>query len=262
MMSKVQLYGHGYMGRAIAAELERRAVEFAWSHHGDEPIADAVVIDAAGYTGKPNVDGCEAAKLDCFNGNVAWPMWLEDSAARSPIVHVGSGCVYRGGPWGEEDPPNFGGSYYSRSKAMSQYLLTGALATKSYLLRVRMPFSGVPDPRNLFDKLAAYPKLVDYENSMTRLEDAARAAVHFALELPEPGIYDVVNRGWASAREVVEMLGLKGKEWFASPEEFEATVRAPRSHCKLLGEKLTRVLELPSLADALVEAAAEWKRSR
>ena len=31
------------------------------------------LINAAGYTGKPNVDACELAKADCLNGNAVLP---------------------------------------------------------------------------------------------------------------------------------------------------------------------------------------------
>ena len=31
------------------------------------------LINAAGYTGKPNVDACELAKADCLDGNAVLP---------------------------------------------------------------------------------------------------------------------------------------------------------------------------------------------
>ena len=31
------------------------------------------LINAAGFTGKPNVDACELAKADCLNGNAVLP---------------------------------------------------------------------------------------------------------------------------------------------------------------------------------------------
>ena len=31
------------------------------------------VINAAGYTGKPNVDACELAKAECLSGNAYYP---------------------------------------------------------------------------------------------------------------------------------------------------------------------------------------------
>ena len=32
-----------------------------------------LLINAAGYTGKPNVDACELAKADCLDGNAVLP---------------------------------------------------------------------------------------------------------------------------------------------------------------------------------------------
>ena len=36
-------------------------------------IKIAFVINAAGYTGKPNVDACELAKAECLSGNAVLP---------------------------------------------------------------------------------------------------------------------------------------------------------------------------------------------
>jgi len=56
------------------------------------------VINAAGYTGKPNVDACETAWSDTLIGNLLFPATVANacSAAGIPWGHVSSGCIYSG----------------------------------------------------------------------------------------------------------------------------------------------------------------------
>lgn len=254
-MNIVALYGHGFLGTAIAEELDNRNIPFRWRHHGEMPL-EHFIIDAAGYTGVPNVDGCEDNRLECGRGNILWPLSLHRHGA--VVVHIGSGCVYSGvGPYTENTEPNFTGSFYSLTKALEQEALAPYLAHNSYLLRIRMPFSGKHHQKNLFNKLAMYPRLVNHTNSMTRLEDAARAAVRFITKCPEPGIYNCTNPGTISTRQIADALHLT-PDWFESNEAFEATVKVPRSQCTLDTTKLGKVMEMPSAQNALAEAAVEW----
>lgn len=256
----IDLYGHGYLGNAIADELLRSGIPFNWRHHG-EPPTEYTVINAAGYTGDPNVDACEHDKFSCMQGNIEWPVWLQQPGCS--VIHIGSGCVYSGFPargYTEDDEPNFVGSFYSATKAMEQRMLAPYLKRNSYLLRIRMPFSGVHHRKNLLDKLASYKTLVNHVNSMTRLEDAARVAVWFVVNKPKPGIYNVVNPGAISTSSVAAMMGLN-PNWFDDESAFRATVIAPRSRCVLSSAKLNPLIELPCITNAMLEATTEWRKS-
>jgi dTDP-4-dehydrorhamnose reductase len=56
------------------------------------------VINAAGYTGKPNVDACELAKADTLMGNALLPETVGQACAATgtPWGHVSSGCIFTG----------------------------------------------------------------------------------------------------------------------------------------------------------------------
>ena len=56
------------------------------------------LINAAGYTGKPNVDACELAKADCLDGNSVLPGTIRQVCEELNITwgHVSSGCIYSG----------------------------------------------------------------------------------------------------------------------------------------------------------------------
>jgi dTDP-4-dehydrorhamnose reductase len=58
----------------------------------------AFLINAAGYTGKPNVDACEDAKADTLAGNTLFPEMLAHACLveRIPWGHVSSGCIFSG----------------------------------------------------------------------------------------------------------------------------------------------------------------------
>ena len=56
------------------------------------------LINAAGYTGKPNVDACELHKTECLFGNAVFPGLVAQACneAGVPWGHVSSGCIYTG----------------------------------------------------------------------------------------------------------------------------------------------------------------------
>ena len=96
----ITLIGHGYVGKYIANELDRQQVPYYWKNH-DEVLPDRAkfIINAAGFTGVPNVDACEKNKDDTMNGNVLFPLFLE-YVSKVPVIHISSGCVYSGYPEG------------------------------------------------------------------------------------------------------------------------------------------------------------------
>lgn len=261
----ITLIGHGYVGSAIARELMAQSVKFHWAHHDggnggslhfNPPQPDAI-INAAGFTGNPNVDECERRRAETIAGSIVFPLNLERSFAGVPIVHISSGCVYNGykpGGWTEEDRPNFdftNGSFYSGVKALEQDVLD---LQANYLLRIRLPFGRDDHPKNYLTKLKKYERLIDVRNSLSCVEDVAKTAVHFAIYKPPPGIYNVVNRGDVMTRDVATIMGLR-KPWFTE-DEFRTAVVAPRSNCTLSTEKLERIMPVRNVADALREAIA------
>src|SRR5262249_59338439 len=93
------------------------------------------------------------------------------------LVHLSSGCIYSGDNggrgYGEEDAPNFSGSFYSRTKAWSDQAFRDFPALT---LRVRMPFDGTTNERNLITKLRRYRRVLTEPNSLTYLPDFLTAA--------------------------------------------------------------------------------------
>lgn len=257
----IVLLGHGYIGHAISQALMAQGIRFAWCHHQDNwrRLNPTSIINAAGFVGLPNVDACETAREDCVRGNILWPIQCEALAGDVPVVHVGSGCIYRGGPYTERDEPNFFQSFYSASKLAGERALAPYME-KSWLLRVRMPFSRFDHPRNLLTKLRNYSRLIDTCNSLSCLEETAITIVRFAVERPqERGIFNLTNPGSITTREIAAMMGLR-KEWFASEDEFVKSVKVPRSNCTLDVRRLTSLYPLRPVQPAIQECIAALAR--
>jgi dTDP-4-dehydrorhamnose reductase len=258
----ITLIGHGYIGQEIYKRMEVQSYfPIEWIDHKSKiPSGTQLIINAAGFTGSPNVDACEKYREETIDGNVYWPLKLELENHQTPIIHISSGCVYTGyeKEYTEEDEPNFNfnnGSFYSGSKSLGQKLLSPFM-NKSYLLRIRMPFGSLRHPKNFLTKLENYNKLVDFRNSLSNVDDISKTVEFFAINKPTPGIYNLVNPGSITTREIVDMMGLS-KEWFTH-EEFASAVIAPRSNCVLSSEKLSNIISLRSIDDALTHTIQEY----
>ena len=206
-----------------------------------------VAVNCSGYTGKPNVDACEDEKWKCWEYNVTAPVRTAETLNlfRIPVIHISSGCIYEGDEFFTEDHmPNFGlytdhSSFYSKSKH------AGELALKNmdgFILRLRMPFCGTRNPKNILNKYLKYENIVSYPNSLTCVHDLCRAIEHFCVHRGtiSQGIYNIVNSGSITGAQVIDMLktgGLSNRNWKVVPIE-ELDVKAGRSNCTLSGGKL------------------------
>ena len=207
------------------------------------------LINAAGYTGKPNVDACESAKSDCLLGNSVLPGIIREVCEDLNIVwgHVSSGCIYSerredGKGWTEEDEPNFSFrdgpcSFYSGSKALGEEVLAGA--ENCFVWRLRIPFNEERSPRNYIQKLVNYDSLLEAENSVSHLDEFVEKCVDCFEKDIEPGVYNMTNQGSVTTRQVTEWMieeGVtdKGFKFFENEEQFmQKAAKTPRSNCVL-----------------------------
>jgi dTDP-4-dehydrorhamnose reductase len=207
------------------------------------------VINASGYTGKPNVDACELAKSECLSGNAVLPGIIREVCEdlKIPWGHVSSGCIYSGKRpdgegWKEEDVPNFSFrsppcSFYSGTKALGEEVLEGA--ENCYIWRLRIPFNEERSPRNYLQKLLNYDSLLEAENSVSHLEEFVQKCVECFEKEVEPGIYNMTNPGSVTTRQVTEWMREEGVtdkqfQFFEDEEQFMSkAAKTPRSNCVL-----------------------------
>lgn len=210
---KILVFGPGFLGHRLAKDLgatlskaditDRAAVDAALREHAPD-----AVVNAAGKTGKPNVDWCESHQHETYRGNVQGPLVLADAcaAAGKYLLHLASGCIFYGpspspGGWREDDFAN-PTAFYSRTKYAADLVLSRL--PNVGIARLRMPIDGEPGSRNLITKLAAYKSVVDVENSVTVVEDL----VHVVRALAEKrgtGIFHVTNPGTMRHRDLLSL---------------------------------------------------------
>ena len=212
---KILILGNGYLGT--------RAKE-TW---GDEAILSSIMIgsaddvrrlidehrpdavfNAAGITGKPNVDWCETHQMETIIGNTVLPIMIAEACQKKGVylLHMGTGCIYYGysaAPegWKEDDHAN-PLAVYTRTK----YAADLALSTLPNvgIARIRMPIDSQSSPANLIDKLASYSRVVDVINSVTVVDDMVYVFKQL-LEKQASGIFHVTNPGAIKHKEILEM---------------------------------------------------------
>lgn len=215
---------------------------------------DRVVL-AAGITGRPNVDWCEASpenEAHTVLVNVQATVMLGRLCAHMgiPLATFATGCIYTSSPGEpakrEQDPPNFFGSLYSRTKAHAEQIL--ATLPGALILRLRMPVGEDLDhPRNLVAKLRGYRVITDIPNSVSVLPDLLPAALRMIMA-GDTGVYNFTNPGAVSPATIRRMdderrLGkMHPPAWTTidSGERLvaEGHVKAARSNCVLDASKL------------------------
>lgn len=283
------LGGSGYVGHAYQALLKRRGIPFKNIRRADLDYTDIAtlrdallrdrpdfLINAAGYTGKPNVDACELHKHECLFGNAVLPGRIAEAcaAAAVPWGHVSSGCIYSGarpdgGGFTEEDTPNFTFrtnhcSFYSGTKALGEEVLAGA--PNLYVWRLRIPFSNVDGPRNYLSKMMRYERLLEATNSISQLDEFCEATLACWEKRLPFGTYNVTNPGAITTHEVVARIresGVSNKDFvfFRDEDEFmHVAAKTPRSNCVLDSSKLAAAgIRMTAVHEAVQEALRNWK---
>jgi dTDP-4-dehydrorhamnose reductase len=231
------------------------------------------VINAAGVTGRPNVDWCEDHKEEVLRTNVIGTMSLIDLCQQRDIhiTNFATGCIYSyddehpigGKRFKEEDPANFAGSFYSHTKALVETL---AVSYDNLLvLRLRMPISDDLHPRSFIKKISSYARVVNIPNSMSILFDLLPAAVEMTKRGLK-GVYNFTNPGAISHNDILELY----KEhidptftWVNFTEEEQAEVlKAGRSNNTLDTTKLEAALpdlKIPAARESIIDV---FKRMR
>ena len=257
------VYGPGWLGTQWAARIGARLTQTDITDEEAlraelEAEAPARVINAAGATGSPNVDALEGHPARTFASNVVGPIVLASVCRDLGIhmTHLGSGCIYSGDNGGkgfrEEDPPNFDGSLYARSKAICE----AALREFDVLqLRVRLPISSEPGPRNLLTKLLAFDRVVRVPNSVTILDDFWGVA-DALIARGETGVWNMVSPGAETHDALLALWQAHGDPSHTfeviTPAELQGELVARRSNCILDTGKLERAgLAMPHVDEAL-----------
>ena len=245
----------GYVGHAFASELQRRGHSFipltrkAIDYSNFNLLFDYMrkmrpdfLINAAGFTGRPNVDHCEVARDQTLAANTLLPQTIARAClmTNTPWGHVSSSCIYSGAKivehgrmrieknlnqpevrrllaehpekvfgFNEWDEPNFSFrftpcNFYSGTKALAEEAIQEI--GPSYIWRPGMPFNQHEEPRNFLWRIQKYARVYDTVNSLSNIEDFVRACLNLWQRQAPFGIYNVANVGAITTRQVVQMI--------------------------------------------------------
>lgn len=232
------------------------------------------IINAAGVTGRPNVDWCESNKQETIRANLIGALTLFD-IANSHNIHVinfGTGCIYEydnahpmysGIGFTEEDKPNFQGSFYSYTKTILDQLIPHYPNVLN--LRLRMPISDDLHHRSFITKISRYERVVNVPNSMSVLYDLLPLVPEMA-ERRMTGNYNFVNPGAISHNEILDLY----KEYIDpnfryinfTVEEQAKILKAGRSNNELNTNKLVHEFpNIPSIHESMVGVFKRMKQN-
>jgi dTDP-4-dehydrorhamnose reductase len=308
----------GYIGQAFVEEAARRKLGYVPVSRKKINYADfhallsalrkekpEFVINAAGFTGKPNVDACENQRGETIAGNVTLAQTVAQACdvAGVKLGFVASGCIYTGakvrrecGTWAvedrlteplvsellanrsdrvagftETDEPNFcfahnNCSFYSGSKTLAEAVMAGF--PDFFVWRLRIPFDEFDGQRNYLSKVQRYAKAYQNWNSISHRRDFSAACLDTWQQRIPGGIYNVVNPGYVSTREVVEKIRERLRPdwspvfWQSDDEFYRFGAITPRSNCILDTTKILNAgIRIRPVGEALDEALLGWNEA-
>jgi len=283
MKKRVLICGNGYVGGYVFAQLSKNTSlevtleskatldytdEYYLRDYLEEQRFD-YLINAQGYTGRPNVDAAERDKEACWKYNVQVPVMFNTVCRELHVqpIHITSGCIFTGydKAWSEADEPNFGvynskASFYSTSKHAFE-----SVSDNGITIRIRMPFCDTLNERSYLTKIHKYddlisavnsktyiPELVDFIEQIIEDECKGHDIVHFTN--PEP-------LETAGVVELMKEYGLENENW-SWVDLKDLNLAAGRSNCILDTTKLkeeygfTMLTETEALRKALKAIAS------
>lgn len=215
----------------------------------------------------------EGKIVDNIRDNLFSPIILAKLCADMNIhlTYLGTGCIFKFDdehPFGEEkngfteeSKPNFFGSGYSVVKGFTDQMM--ALFPNVLNLRIRMPITGIPNPRNFITKIATYEKICSIKNSMTVLPELLPMALELA-KINHTGTLNLTNPGLISHNEILEMykeIVDPEFEWKNfSVEEQAKILAADRSNNFLDTSKLETLFpNVKNIKDSVREMLEQYK---
>ena len=144
--------------------------------------------------------------------NLYAPITLAHECQRRNIhyTYLGTGCIFEyddihsnGIGFLEDDEPNFFGSSYSIIKGVTDQLMH-QFSDSVLNVRIRMPITSDPNPRDFITKIVNYAKICSMANSMTVLDELLPLLVEMILDY-RTGTIHLTNPGTISHDEILTL---------------------------------------------------------
>lgn len=274
----------GYLGQSIMKTLQdlgcrpvcatsrlenREAIE-----REIKTVQPAFIINAAGITGKPNIDWCETHRQDTIRVNVMGTLNLIDVAYQNNlhITNISTGSMYKydekhqigGVGFSEEDEPNFDKAFYTKTKIALEKLM---LEYPNVLnLRITMPVSSEDHPKNFIVRLAQFKKVMTVPISLSVLDDLWPIAVDMSVK-GRKGNYNFVNPGAIGLDEMLDLyreyIDQNHKyETFSALEQIKI-MHSNRANAELSANKLLKEYpNIPPIRESVKAVLQKMKESK
>jgi nucleoside-diphosphate-sugar epimerase len=224
------------VGKELDTWLPTHVISTIGRTHGKIDGVNIPTIDYLEYPGK---------LVENVRDNLFSPFILAKLCSDRNIhfTYLGTGCIFeyeKGQTFTEDSKPNFFGSEYSVVKGFTDQLMS-LFSSNTLNVRIRMPITASPNPRDFITKILGYEKICSVYNSMSVLDDLLPLMVDMAIT-KKTGTINLTNPGTISHAEILEMY----KElvdptitWnFMSYEEQSALLKSKRSNNELDTSKL------------------------
>lgn len=257
---KILIIGDGYLGNRIKNEIFPTATIVKTQDEVTKqlPNFDCLINAAA----KTNIDWCEKNKIECYLSNTQLAADLADMCQEKGkrYVFISSACIFESlsvDDWKSEDSWPNPGCFYSLTKWMAEEIVR-SLNPFSVIVRIRLPLSSKPGPRNTITKILSYPYLNDAQESVTIIEDMLPELKKLVLDTSQTGTFHLINLGTVSPIEIAEAFGHKFQRTTKAEQDrrMHWEGRARRVTTKVLS---TRLPYLPDVRERLPQLAADYK---
>lgn len=245
----------GYIGQAFVRQLRLRGDCFiplsrsAFDYSRFDLLFDyvrrvcpSIVINAAGFSGRPNMDACEVERMQTFQANTILPQTVGRvcSMTRTPFGHVSSAAIFSGAKvviegelrveqdlstpylrrlfeinpeaflgFAEHDEPNNTFrtgpcSFLAGTKALAEDALKSRRET--FIWRAGLPFNEQDIHCNLLARLQTYSRVYDHITCVSHVDDFASACLDLVKARAPFGVYNIVNTGAVTTRSITHRI--------------------------------------------------------
>ena len=220
-----------------------------------------VVINCAGKT---NIDWCEKNKSEALAVNAIYAGELARVCKKlgKKYVYLSSACIFESmsaNDWKDEYSAPNPGCFYSLTKVIGEHLVREA-CPEALVIRIRLPISKNPHPRNTLTKILGYQILHTNQETVTVVEDML-PVLKKLIQKGEKGIFHLVNKDTISPFQMRASLGKGDFKAITKKKLDEAILRAGRAKRVSTLVRSTRIPALPSIRSRMPEIARAYKEN-
>lgn len=270
--------GKGWIGSQFCQVLDAMKIKYIISESRvnnkkdvEEEIIKTKPTNIISFIGRTSggkyttIDYLEDQLNENVRDNLFSPMVLAILSTKYKIhfTYLGTGCIFDypkedgkykfEGKIDDEERPNFFGSAYSTVKGYTDELMH---MYDILNIRIRMPISSIPHPRNFITKITTYEKICSIPNSMTVLDNLFPTLINL-IKTNVTGTFNFTNPGVISHNEILEMYKEIVDEDFTwvnfSVEEQNTVLKSKRSNNHLDTSKLESIQKIDNIKDATKE---------